>query len=97
MKRDHENLCSYNPKNANKSSGSVAVAGVKRPRTRSPESDNSLKRGEDRWPRTTGMESDVFPVVVQAICPSYNVPAVLNSFQDAVLVRLRNYRNDNEC
>lgn len=52
VKRDHANLCSYNPKNAHKTSGSVV--GVKRARSRSPESDNSLKKVEDRWPRTTG-------------------------------------------
>ncbi|PBP17520.1 fungal specific transcription factor domain-containing protein [Diplocarpon rosae] len=50
VKRDHANLCSYNPKqNASKGSPS-SVAGVKR--ARSPGSDGS-KKDEDRWPRTT--------------------------------------------
>ncbi|KAK2625973.1 hypothetical protein QTJ16_004235 [Diplocarpon rosae] len=50
VKRDHANLCSYNPKQ-NASKGSPAsVAGVKR--ARSPSSDES-KKDEDRWPRTT--------------------------------------------
>lgn len=52
VKRDHANLCSYNPKqNASKGSPG-SVAGVKR--ARSPGSEGSLKKEEDRWPRTTG-------------------------------------------
>ncbi len=52
VKRDHANLCSYNPKqNANKSSGG-SIAGGKR--GRSPASENSSRKGDDRWPRTTG-------------------------------------------
>jgi len=54
VKRDHASLCSYNPKqNASKVAGSTgSTAGIKR--ARSPESENSLKRDDDRWPRTTG-------------------------------------------
>ncbi|KAE9367696.1 hypothetical protein N431DRAFT_348541 [Stipitochalara longipes BDJ] len=51
VKRDHANLCSYNPKqNGPKSLGS-SVGGTKR--ARSPESEGSLRKEEDRWPRTT--------------------------------------------
>ncbi|XMA20901.1 hypothetical protein WAI453_013692 [Rhynchosporium graminicola] len=54
VKRDHANLCSYNPKqNPSKSKDPPgSVAGVKR--ARSPASDESVKKEEDRWPRTTG-------------------------------------------
>lgn len=52
VKRDHANLCSYNPKNAKASTGSVA--GIKRPRSPGTGSDSSFKKDEDRWPRTTG-------------------------------------------
>jgi hypothetical protein len=52
VKRDHANLCSYNPKqNGPKASGS-SIGGTKR--ARSPESESSLRKEEDRWPRTTG-------------------------------------------
>ncbi|CZT07415.1 probable ZFR1 regulator of fumonisin biosynthesis [Rhynchosporium graminicola] len=53
VKRDHANLCSYNPKqNPSKSKDPPgSVAGVKR--ARSPASDESVKKEEDRWPRTT--------------------------------------------
>ncbi|KAH8595024.1 fungal-specific transcription factor domain-containing protein [Bisporella sp. PMI_857] len=52
VKRDHASLCSYKPKqNAAKSS---TAANLKRPR--SPSSDNSPKRDDDRWPRTTDDE-----------------------------------------
>ncbi|PMD55153.1 uncharacterized protein K444DRAFT_538623 [Hyaloscypha bicolor E] len=51
VKRDHANLCSYNPKqNGSKPSGS-SIGGTKR--ARSPESESSLRKEEDRWPRTT--------------------------------------------
>jgi hypothetical protein len=51
VKRDHANLCSYNPKqNAAKSSS--VIAGTKR--TRSPGSESSLRKEDDRWPRTNG-------------------------------------------
>ncbi|KAG0647645.1 Repressor of drug resistance 1 [Hyphodiscus hymeniophilus] len=51
VKRDHANLCSYNPKNAKAST--AAVAGVKRPRSPGTGSDSSFKKDEDHWPRTT--------------------------------------------
>jgi hypothetical protein len=52
VKRDHANLCSYNPKqNGPKTSGG-SIGGMKR--GRSPESESSLRKEEDRWPRTTG-------------------------------------------
>ncbi len=55
VKRDHASLCSYNPKqNASKASAASSVAGVKR--ARSPGSENSLRKEEDRWPRTTGKQ-----------------------------------------
>ncbi|CZT48803.1 probable ZFR1 regulator of fumonisin biosynthesis [Rhynchosporium secalis] len=56
VKRDHANLCSYNPKqNPSKSKDPPgSVAGVKR--ARSPASDESVKKEEDRWPRTTDEE-----------------------------------------
>lgn len=51
VKRDHANLCSYNPKqNAAKKSSTDAVTGVKR--GRSPGSESSARKEEDRWPRT---------------------------------------------
>lgn len=53
VKRDHAGLCSYNPKNAAKASAG-SVSGIKRPRSPGTGSDSSLKRDDDRWPRTTG-------------------------------------------
>lgn len=51
VKRDHASLCSYNPKqHVKKPSGSII--GTKR--ARSPASDGSPKKEDDRWPRTTG-------------------------------------------
>ncbi len=52
VKRDHANLCSYNPKQngAKLSGGSIGAT----KRARSPESENFLRKEEDRWPRTTG-------------------------------------------
>ena len=52
MKRDHANLCSYNPKQNVAKASTGSVAGIKKPR--SPGSETSLKKDEDRWPRTTG-------------------------------------------
>lgn len=54
MKREHINLCSYNPKqsqNVAKSDGRL-TEGVKR--RRSAGSDSSLRKEDDRWPRTNG-------------------------------------------
>ncbi|TAQ90966.1 hypothetical protein B7494_g736 [Chlorociboria aeruginascens] len=52
VKRDHANLCSYNPKrDAGKALPMSSMAGLKR--GRSPGSESSLKRDDDRWPRTT--------------------------------------------
>ncbi|TVY56054.1 Protein RDR1 [Lachnellula cervina] len=50
VKRDHASLCSYNPKqNATKQTASAA--GNKR--ARSPGSESSSRKEDDRWPRTT--------------------------------------------
>ena len=52
MKRDHASLCSYNPKQNPAKTGSPLATGVKR--QRSPESEGSLRKEENRWPRTNG-------------------------------------------
>jgi hypothetical protein len=52
VKRDHANLCSYNPKQNGAKPSSGSIGGTKR--ARSPESESSLRKEEDRWPRTTG-------------------------------------------
>jgi len=52
VKRDHANLCSYNPKQNGSKSSASSIGGTKR--ARSPESESSLRKEEDRWPRTTG-------------------------------------------
>src|SRR6187402_1737440 len=52
VKRDHANLCSYNPKQNAAKGSSGSVVGIKR--GRSPGSEDSLRKEEDRWPRTTG-------------------------------------------
>jgi hypothetical protein len=53
VKRDHAGLCSYNPKQQTTAKpGSPLAAGVKR--QRSPGSEGSLKKEENRWPRTNG-------------------------------------------
>jgi hypothetical protein len=54
VKRDHANLCSYNPKH-HASDAAIPGGGVKR--AHSPESESPSKRAEDRWPRTTGMHA----------------------------------------
>ena len=52
VKRDHASLCSYNPKQNAIKATAAPVAGIKR--GRSPGSENSSRKEEDRWPRTTG-------------------------------------------
>lgn len=52
VKRDHASLCSYNPKQNAAKSASGSIAGVKR--ARSPGSESSSRKEDDRWPRTTG-------------------------------------------
>lgn len=54
VKRDHASLCSYNPKQNAAKASTGSVAGVKR--GRSPGSENTLRKEEDRWPRTTDEE-----------------------------------------
>ncbi|KAF4635812.1 hypothetical protein G7Y89_g2291 [Cudoniella acicularis] len=50
VKRDHAGLCSYNPKQNAVKATTGSVAGIKRPR--SPGSEGSSRKEEDRWPRT---------------------------------------------
>jgi hypothetical protein len=52
VKRDHAGLCSYNPKQ-NGVKGAVSTVTVKK-RGRSPGSEGSVKREDDKWPRTSG-------------------------------------------
>ena len=65
IKRDHANLCSYNPKNAKASA--AQVAGIKRPPSPGAGCDNSLKKDEGRWPRTTGSQFLKLPVPVKKL------------------------------
>jgi hypothetical protein len=52
VKRDHANLCSYNPKHHTPDTASGPASGIKR--AHSPESESSSRRVEDRWPRPAG-------------------------------------------
>ena len=83
MKRDHAGLCSYNPKNAKASAGSVA--GIKRPRSPGTGSDSSFKKDVDRWPRTTGTPR--FTRIPDVIGYTHGVPRCLD--QSRVSSQLR--------
>ncbi|KAH8653179.1 fungal-specific transcription factor domain-containing protein [Tricladium varicosporioides] len=50
VKRDHAGLCSYNPKQNAVKATQGSVAGIKR--ARSPGSESSSRKEDDRWPRT---------------------------------------------
>jgi hypothetical protein len=84
VKRDHANLCSYNPKQHAGKASAGSVTGAKRPR--SPESESSLKRDEDRWPRTTGMYPFLTPPMIDdhGIC---DITCPLGGGSELIFVR----------